>query len=88
MIQKSVVIENATGLHARPASLFVQKANEFESDIFIIKDENKINVKSILGIMAAGISKGTEITIQADGPDEEAAVKALVQLVENKFGEE
>lgn len=88
MTQKSVVVENATGLHARPASLFVQKANQFESDIFIVKDGNKINVKSILGILAAGISKGTEITIEANGPDEEAAVKALVELVENKFNEE
>lgn len=88
MTQKSVVVENATGLHARPASLFVQKANQFKSDIFIVKDGNKINVKSILGILAAGISKGTEITIEANGPDEEAAVKALVELVENKFNEE
>ncbi len=88
MTQKSVVVENATGLHARPASLFVQKANQFKSDIFVVKDGNKINVKSILGILAAGISKGTEITIEANGPDEEAAVKALVELVENKFNEE
>lgn len=87
-MQKTVVIQNQTGLHARPASLFVQTANQFESDIFIIKDGNKINAKSIMGIMAAGIAQSMEITIEAHGADEEKAVGELVQLVENKFGEE
>lgn len=87
-MQKTVTIENSTGLHARPASKFIQTASKFKSEIFVIKDGNKINAKSIMGIMAAGISKGTEIIIEANGADEEEAVNSLVELVESKFGEE
>ena len=87
-MQKTVTVQNATGLHARPASMFIQAASKFKSDIFVIKDGNKINAKSIMGIMAAGISKGTEIIIEANGPDEEQAVEKLVELVNSKFGEE
>lgn len=87
-MKKTVVIQNETGLHARPASLFVQTANQFESDVFIVKDGNKINGKSIMGIMSAGIVQNIEITIEAHGKDEEKAVGELVQIVESKFGEE
>lgn len=87
-MKETVVIQNETGLHARPASLFVQTANQFKSDVFIVKDGNKINAKSIMGIMAAEIVQNMEITIEAHGKDEEKAVRELVQLVENKFGEE
>ena len=88
MASKQVTILNATGLHARPASLFVQEAGKYNSEINLIKDEKKINAKSIMGIMAAGLSKGTELTIEAKGDDEQAAVDALAALIESKFGEE
>ena len=88
MISKEVTILNATGLHARPASMFVQEAGKYKSEINIIKGEKKINAKSIMGIMAGGISKGTVITIKADGEDEQAAMDALAGLIENKFGED
>ena len=88
MTSQKVTILNETGLHARPASMFVQEAGKYNSEINIIKDDKTINAKSIMGIMAAGLAKGTEITIEAEGDDEQAAVDALVALVESKFGEE
>lgn len=88
MFSKEVTVLNATGLHARPASMFVQEAGKYKSEIFAIKNGNKINAKSIMGIMAGGISQGTVVTIQAEGEDEQAAVEALVTLIESKFGEE
>lgn len=87
MVSKEVTILNATGLHARPASMFVQTAGKFKSDVSVIKDGNTINAKSIMGIMAAGISQGTVVDIQANGPDEQEAVDVLVQLINDKFGE-
>lgn len=87
MVSKEVTILNATGLHARPASMFVQTAGKFKSDVNVIKDGNTINAKSIMGIMAAGISQGTVVDIQANGPDEQEAVDVLVQLINDKFGE-
>jgi len=88
MVSKEVTILNATGLHARPASMFVQEAGKYKSEISIIKGDKKINAKSIMGIMAGGLSKDTVISIEADGEDEQAALDALVGLVSNKFGEE
>lgn len=88
MTSKEITILNATGLHARPASMFVQEAGKYKSQINLIKGEKKINAKSIMGIMAGGLSKGTVITIEAEGEDEVAAVDALVGLIESKFGEE
>lgn len=79
---------NKTGLHARPASKFVQVANSYKCEIYIEKDNTKINAKSIMGVMILGASKGTKITIIADGLEEEAALKALSDLIESKFGEE
>lgn len=87
MISKEVTVLNATGLHARPASMFVQAAGKFKANINVIKNGDSINAKSIMGIMAGGISQGTVIQIQADGPDEEEAVNTLVQLINDKFGE-
>jgi phosphocarrier protein len=87
MISKEITILNATGLHARPASMFVQTAGKFKSKIFVIKDGNSINAKSIMGIMAGGISQGTTIEIQADGDDENDAIAALTALIDDKFGE-
>lgn len=87
MFSKNVTILNPTGLHARPASQFVQTAGKFQSTIFIVKNGNEINAKSIMGIMAGGLSQGTEIEIKAEGADEQAAVEALVELIESRFGE-
>ena len=79
---------NKTGLHARPASKFVQIANNYRCEIYIEKDNTKVNAKSIMGVMTLGASKGTKITIIADGLEEEKALKALSELIESKFGEE
>ena len=78
---KSITVTNETGLHARPASLFVQKAARFKSDIDVLLNEKRINAKSIMGILSAGIGQGTEIIIEAEGEDAKDAVDALVALV-------
>lgn len=87
MYVKEVTVENQVGLHARPATFFIQKANEYKSSIWIEKDERRVNAKSLLGVLSLGIVGGTTIKIIADGPDEEAAVEGLVQLVESGFTE-
>jgi phosphocarrier protein HPr len=87
MIVKEVVVNNQVGLHARPATFFIQKANEFKSSIWVEKDERRVNAKSLLGVLSLGITKGTKITIVADGSDEEAAVTQLVELIEGSFAE-
>lgn len=87
MIIKEVMVTNKTGIHARPASVFVKLAGKFASDIFVIKDKKEINAKSIMGIMAGGINQGTTIQIKAVGEDEANAVDALIQLIKNKFDE-
>ena len=88
MTQKTITIENKTGIHARPASIFVQTATKFKSKIQLQAKGKTIDAKSILMIMSMGIVKGTEVTIIADGPDEAEAVKALKDLIDSKFGEE
>ena len=87
-IKRIVVIKNTLGLHARPAALFVQLANKFQSEIFVEKKDEKVNGKSIMGIMTLAAGKGQKITITADGNDAEEAVKALEKLLKDKFGEE
>jgi len=81
-------VENQVGLHARPATFFIQKANEFKSSIWIEKEERRVNAKSLLGILSLGIVGGTAIRIIADGSDEQSAVDALVGLVESGFSED
>lgn len=81
MSKQPVVVKLKTGLHARPAALFVQEANKFSSEVFVEKDEKKVNAKSIMGIMSLAISSGTEVYISAEGSDSEQAVHALVSLV-------
>ncbi|MBA4548257.1 HPr family phosphocarrier protein [Thermoactinomyces intermedius] len=81
MVEKKVTVQLETGLHARPAALFVQEANKFASEIFVVKGNKKVNAKSIMGIMSLAVSRGTEITITAEGSDEEEAVEKLVELV-------
>ncbi len=87
MITRGVTISNSVGLHARPATFFVQKANCFKSSIWVEKDDCRVNAKSLLGVLSLGISKGTEITLIADGQDESAAIEGLADLVESEFGE-
>ena len=83
MVSKEVVISNQVGLHARPATFFIQKANEYKCS----KDERRVNAKSLLGVLSLGIVKGTPITIIADGSDEEEAVEALTALIASDFAE-
>jgi phosphocarrier protein HPr len=87
MITKEVVINNQVGLHARPATFFIQKANEFRSSIWIEKDERRVNAKSLLGVLSLGIVKGTAINIIADGADEAEAIKTLSELIDSDFSE-
>lgn len=87
MVQESIQVINDTGLHARPAALFVQAASKYRSKIWIEKDEKSVNAKSIMGVMSLGVAKDIMITIRAEGADEKEAVHELVQLVESKFGE-
>ncbi|MGN0526911.1 MAG: HPr family phosphocarrier protein [Acutalibacteraceae bacterium] len=87
MFVKDVTVKNQVGLHARPATFFTQKANEFKSSIWIEKDERRVNAKSLLGVLSLGIMGDTDIRIIAGGVDEEQAVSALVALVESGFTE-
>ena len=88
MFVKDVVVQNQVGLHARPATFFIQKANEFKSSIWIEKEERRVNAKSLLGILSLGIVGGTSIRIIADGADEQEAVTGLIELVDSGFAEE
>ena len=83
MVEKLFVVKNETGLHARPASLFVQKAAKYKSTIKVKKDGKEANAKSIISVLSLGASFGSEITIIADGPDAEEAVSGLVELLDN-----
>ena len=87
MYVKDVEVQNQVGLHARPATFFIQKANEYKSSIWVEKDERRVNAKSLLGVLSLGIVGGTTIKIIADGSDEESSVESLVKLVESGFAE-
>ena len=87
MVIKSVTINNQVGLHARPATFFIQKANEYRCSIWVEKDDRKVNAKSLLGVLSLGIVKGTAITIIADGADEDAAIATLSELIDSDFSE-
>ena len=87
MFMKETVVNNQVGLHARPATFFIQKANEFKSSVWVEKEERRVNAKSLLGVLSLGIVKGTAINLIADGPDEETAVNALVELINSDFSE-
>ena len=87
MISRNVTICNSVGLHARPATFFVQKANSFKSPIWVEKEDCRVNAKSLLGVLSLGISKGTAITLIADGVDENNAVEGLAELIDSEFGE-
>lgn len=88
MKQKTTTIKNRAGIHARPAALIVQTASQFESNIYLEKESEKINAKSIMGIITLGASYKTDIVVSAEGSDEDAAVDAIAALFETKFEEE
>ena len=85
VISKEVTINNQVGLHARPATFFIQKANEFKSSIWIERDERRVNAKSLLGVLSLGIVKGTAVNIVADGVDENEAIATLSELIDSDF---
>lgn len=85
MVTKDVKILNEAGLHARPSSELVKLASTFESDFFIEMYGYRINGKSILGIMTLAAEEGAEMTLIVDGPDEEEAIEAISDLIDNKF---
>ena len=82
MISQNVTIQNSVGLHARPATFFVQKANSFKCSIWVEKEDCRVNAKSLLGILSLGITRGTKITLIADGEDEALAVAGLSELID------
>lgn len=88
MIKKELKIKNKTGLHARPAALLVKTTGKFKSEIFISKDGYKVNGKSIMGVMTLAAESGSLIEIFIDGSDEDEAMTALEDLIENKFYED
>ena len=87
MVKKEVIVTNNIGLHARPATFFIQKANTYKSSVWVEKDERKVNAKSLLGVLSLGIAKGMSITLIADGQDEVGAIDGLVELIQTGFAE-
>ena len=87
MLSREIMITNRLGLHARAAAKLVGVSGKFASTIMIEKDEQRINGKSIMGVMMLAASRGTALVLHVDGDDEEAAMQALVALIEDKFGE-
>ena len=87
MISKDVTVQNSVGLHARPATFFIQKANSYKSSIWVEKGDRRVNAKSLLGVLSLGIPKGTSITIIADGADEQEAIDGLVNLIKTGFND-
>jgi phosphocarrier protein len=85
MISKEIVVQNEVGLHARPATFFIQKANEFKSLITIARDDRKVNAKSLLGVLSLGITKGTKVILTAEGPDEQESIDELNNLIMSNF---
>ncbi len=88
MVKKIVQIKNKLGLHARPALLFVNTAAKFKADVYLGRDDHEVNGKSIMGVMMLAAEMGSKLTITVKGLDEKEAIKALIELIENKFNEE
>ena len=88
MVEREIVIKNKTGLHARPAAVIVQKANEYSSEVFLEKDGDRVNAKSIMGVMMLAAGEGSKITILADGDDEGDAVASIAALLESDIDSE
>ena len=87
MISRDVTITNTVGLHARPATFFIQKANSYRSSIWVEREDRRVNAKSLLGVLSLGIVKGTTITLIADGADETEALDGLAALIDTGFNE-
>ena len=87
MVKHDVTITNNIGLHARPATFFIQKANSYKASIWLEKDDRKVNAKSLLGVLSMGSAKGMTVTLVAEGADEAAAIEGLVELIQNSFAE-
>lgn len=87
MLERTFLIQNRLGIHARPAAQIVKAASSFRSEIMIFKDDTKVNGKSIMGVMMLAAAKGSHITVWAEGEDEEKALDALEVLFKSKFGE-
>ena len=87
MISREVTIKNNVGLHARPATFFIQKANSFRSSIWVEREDRRVNAKSLLGVLSLGIVKGTTITLIADGSDEQDALDGLAELIDTGFND-
>ena len=87
MTSRDISIKNSVGLHARPATFFIQKANSYKSSIWVEKDDRKVNAKSLLGVLSLGIAKDMTVTLIADGLDENAAIAGLVELIDSGFSE-
>ncbi len=85
MITRNVTIQNTVGLHARPATFFIQKANSYKCSIWVEKDDRRVNAKSLLGVLSMGIVQGMTVTLIADGVDEEEALTGLEELVKSEF---
>lgn len=84
MAEKQVTVQLKAGLQARQAALFVQEANRYSSEVFVEKDNKKVNAKSIMGIMSLAVSRGAKVVISATGVDEERAVNGLVSMIEEE----
>jgi len=87
MLSREIIVVNDVGLHARPATFFIQKANAYKASIWIEKDDRRVNAKSLLGVLSMGIVKGTAITIIADGEDEAEAIEGLDSLIANDLND-
>ena len=85
MITRDVTIQNNVGLHARPATFFIQKANSYKASVWVEKDDPRVNAKSLLGVLSLGIVKGMSVTLIADGADETEALDGLAELIATGF---
>lgn len=87
MLQQEIEIINKLGLHARASAKLTQASSNFQSEIWLTRNNKRVNAKSIMGVMMLAASKGTTIGIEIDGPDEQVAMKSLVDLIQDRFGE-
>lgn len=88
LIRKEVTLLNRLGLHIRPAAQFTKIAARYKADVYLVRDDMRVNAKSIMGVMMLAAGRGTRLTLECTGEDEEALCAELLQLIENKFGEE
>lgn len=88
MIERELTIRNRAGLHTRPASMLVKTASQFESEVYLRRDNYEINGKSVIGVMTLAAEQGATLTLVVEGEDEEAAAEAITELFEDGFGEE